>query len=63
MNGFDYILTKQIAWANKNKIKLVGSEITKGRKAYTTTLNENLFEPLLPETQTEIEDGDGGKIN
>ena len=62
MNGFDYILTKQIAWADKNKIKLVGSEITKGRKAYTTKLNKNLFEPLLPETQTEIECGDGGEL-
>ena len=62
MNGFDYILTKQIAWANRNKIKLVGREITKGRQAYTKTLNENLFEPLLPQTKTEIEKGDGGEL-
>ncbi len=62
MNGNDYILTKQIAWANKNKIKLVGSKIKKGRKAYTTRLDENLFEPLLPQTKTEIENGDGGEL-
>jgi hypothetical protein len=52
MNGFDYILSKQVAWANRNKIKLVGSEITKGRQAYTKTLNDNLFEPLYWETLT-----------
>ena len=62
MNGFDYILTKQIAWADKNKIKLFGSKITKGRKLCTKTLDQNLFEPLLPETRTEIEKGDGGEL-
>ncbi len=62
MNGFDYILTKQIAWAGKNKVKLVGSEITKGRKSYTKTLDQNLFEPLLPQTKIEIEKGDGDEL-
>ena len=62
MNGFDYILTKQISWAKRNKINLVGSEITKGRQAYTQTIKENLFEPLLPETKTEIDNGDGGEL-
>jgi hypothetical protein len=41
---------------------LVGSEITKGRLAYTESLGENLFEPILPETRTEIEKGDGGEL-
>lgn len=62
MNGFDYILTKQIAWADRNKIQLIGSEITKGRQAYTKTLDQNLFEPLLSETKIEIEKGDGGEL-
>lgn len=62
MNGFNYILKKQIIWAYRNKIKLVGSEITKGRQAYTTSLDDNLFEPLLPETKTEIDNGDGGEL-
>ena len=62
MKGFDYILTKQIAWANRNKIQLVGSEITKGRQAYTKILDQNLFEPLLSETKIEIEKGDGGEL-
>lgn len=62
MNGFNYILTKQIAWADRNKIELVGSEITKGRQAYTKTLDDNLFEPLFPKTKTEIEKGNGGEL-
>jgi len=62
MNGFDYILTKQIAWANTNKINLVGSEIVKGRQAYTKTLDKNLFEQLLPQTKAEIDNGDGGEL-
>ncbi len=62
MNGFEYILTKQISWADRNNIRLVGSEITKGRRAYTESLDNNLFEPLLPETRTEIEKGDGGEL-
>ncbi len=62
MNGFEYILTKQISWAERNNVRLVGSEITKGKLAYTENLDENLFEPLLPETRTEIEKGDGGEL-
>lgn len=62
MNGFEYILTKQTSWADRNNVRLVGSEITKGRLAYTESLDKNLFEPLLPETRTEIEKGDGGEL-
>lgn len=62
MNGFKYILTKQISWAKRNKIKLVGSEITNGRHAYTETIGKNLFEPLFSETKTEINNGDGGEL-
>jgi len=62
MNGFNYILTKQVAWANRNKIPLIGSKITKGRQAYTKTLDKNMFEPLLPQTETEIKKGDGGEL-
>ncbi len=62
MNSFTYILTKQISWADEKGIKLVGSKITEGRLAYTKTLNENLFEALLPQTKAEIENGDGGEL-
>lgn len=63
MNGFEYIFTKQKSWADRNNIKLVGSKITEGRHAYTEDLNKNLFEPLSPETLTEIKAGDGGELN
>jgi hypothetical protein len=62
MNGFEYILTKQVSWADRNNVRLVGSEITKGRLTYTENLDKNLFEPLLPETRIEIEKGDGGEL-
>lgn len=62
MNGFNYIFTKQIIWANRHKIKLDGSKITEGRPAYTKILDENLFEPLLIETKNEIDKGDGGEL-
>lgn len=62
MNGFEYILTKQISWANRNNIKLIGSKITNGKLAYTESIEKNLFEPLLLETRTEIKKGDGGEL-
>ncbi len=62
MRGYEYILTKQINWAKRNNIKLIGSKITKGKLAYTENLEQNLFEPLLPETRNEIEKGDGGEL-
>lgn len=63
MNGYKFILTKQINWVNRNNIKLVGSKKNKGRKSYTTKLEENLFEPLLNQVETEIKNGDGGELN
>ncbi|MFC2106872.1 hypothetical protein ACFLRY_00905 [Bacteroidota bacterium] len=62
MNGLEYILTKQISWADRNNVRLVGSEIAKGRLAYTVNVDNNLFESLLPETRTEIEKGDGREL-
>ncbi len=62
MNGFEYILLKQVSWADRNNVRLIGSDVTKGRLAYTENLDKNLFEPLLPETRTEIEKGDGGEL-
>jgi len=62
MNGFDYILFKQVSWASRKGISLVGSQISKGRQAYTKTLNDNLFEPLSLQTKAEINDGDGGEL-
>ena len=58
----EHIILKQLHWAKRNNIDLVGSKITRGRKTYTKTLNENLFEPLSKQTKKDIENGDGGEL-
>jgi hypothetical protein len=62
MKGYDYILARQIAWANRNDIPLIGSKGLRGRAAYTAKLDLNLFQPLLPEVMESIADGDGGEL-
>jgi hypothetical protein len=62
MNAHDYILYKQIQWAHRNNITLIGSKITRGRKAYTQNLDDNLFEPLLSEVKGNFEEADGGEL-
>ena len=63
MNAYDYILDKQIQWAYRNSIILIGSKDNRGRKAYTQKLGDNLFEPLLPEVIGNFEEADGGELN
>ena len=58
----EHIILKQIQWAKRKNIDLVGSKITRGRKTYTKTLNENLFQPLSDQTRKDIENGDGGEL-
>ncbi len=62
MNGYEYILTKQTAWAAQSGITLIGSKGDRGRRAYTRTLSDNLFRLLLPEVRTSFDDGDGGEL-
>jgi len=62
MHSKEHIILRQLHWAKRNSIKLVGSKITRGRKTYTKTLNENLFEPLTKQTKKDIESGDGGEL-
>ncbi len=62
MNAYEYIKTKQVQWALNNGIELIGSKGARGRRTYTKTLQENLFEDLLPEVKEEIERGDGGEL-
>jgi len=54
--------TKQIQWAYRNNIVLIGSKSNKGRKAYTKKLDDNLFGPLMPEVKSDFEDADGGEL-
>jgi hypothetical protein len=62
MNGYEYILSKQIAWAANFGINLVGSKGKRGRPAYTSELEQNLFQNLLPEVRKSFAAGDGGEL-
>ncbi len=60
--GFNYILSKQLQWAIRKNIKLIGSKADKGIPAYTTKLIDNLFEPLSSNVLEEFSKGDGGEF-
>ena len=62
MNGYEYILSKQTAWATNSGIALVGSKGKRGRHAYSRELDQNLFQPLLPDVRKSFADGDGGEL-
>jgi hypothetical protein len=63
MNAYEYILTKQTQWALNNDIELIGSKGSRGRRAYTKTLDENLFESMEPFVADCFAGGDGNEIN
>ena len=63
MNAREYILSKQIQWAYRNNIVLIGSKGNRGRKAYTQKLDDNLFEPLMSEVRKNLEKADGGELS
>jgi len=62
MNPYEYIIFKQLQWAHRNNIALIGSKINRGRKAYTQNLGANLFEPMLPDVLNNFKKGDGGEL-
>jgi hypothetical protein len=62
MNGYEYILAKQTAWAANSGLNLVGSKGAHGRPACTCELDQNLFQSLLPEVRKSFATGDGGEL-
>jgi len=62
MNAHEYILAKQINWALNRGIRLVGSKGERGRPAYTSRLEDNLFEPLEQLVRECFEKGDGNEL-
>jgi hypothetical protein len=62
MKAYEHILSKQIEWARNRGIDLIGSEVDRGRPAYTRNLEDNLFEPLAPNTEQSFREGDGNEI-
>ena len=63
MKAHDYILNKQIQWAYRNNIILIRKKANSDCKAYTQKLDDNLFEPLMPEVKSDFEDADGGELS
>jgi hypothetical protein len=62
MDGYAYILAKQTEWAKNRGLELVGSKIDRGRPTYTTKLDQNLFQPLLPDVRKSITASDGTEL-
>ena len=75
MSPYSYITRRQTLWAARHG-KILGSQYRDhadtaqaqvGEKLFTLALDENLFEPLMPEAREEFEAGDGeeleGKMN
>ncbi len=62
LSGWEYIVSKQIQWANNNNISLIGSKGERGRATYTLDLNQNLFEPILEENQKQFDSGNGQEV-
>lgn len=62
MKGGKYIKTKQIQWAIRNGIALVGSKGKIGTQIYTTSFDDNLFESMSKETIDQFSAGDGGEL-
>ena len=63
MNAYDQIISKQIEWAKNKGLQLVGSCGHRGRKVYTTSIEDNLFQPLNEKTRENLENGDGGELS
>jgi hypothetical protein len=62
MSVYETVLVKQIAWARSQGIPLVSSKGERGRKCYTTTLEDNLFVPLSECTRISFEEGSGNEL-
>jgi hypothetical protein len=62
LKAHEYILSKQIQWAMNQGIRLVGSKGDRGRLAYTSEINQNLFEPLKDTVRERFLQGEGNEI-
>jgi hypothetical protein len=62
MKPAEFILERQLAWAHRHAIPLVGSKGERGRRVYAKSLDGNLFEPLSADARAEYGTGDGGEL-
>jgi hypothetical protein len=71
MKAYDYIVNRQILWAQRRGIHLGSqyrnhedpAERERGRKLFVYTLEDNLFERLTDVARTAFEGGDGGELH
>jgi hypothetical protein len=62
MNAYEYIMARQTAWANRHEISLIGRNVERGRPAYVPKLEQNLFQPLLPNVRDAFKVGRGDEL-
>lgn len=62
MNAYFYLKQRQVQWARRHGIELVGSMGEHGEKAYTATLDKNLFRSLSQQARAEYNSGKGGEL-
>ena len=60
--AYEIILLKQELCARRKGIPLTGSAGARGRKMYTPTVDDNLFQDLQAQTRADILAGDGGEL-
>ena len=71
MRAGTYLRERQFLWAKRKGIEVGGqfrhspdpTEASRGAKAFTYELGDNLFEPLSEEPRRGFEDGDGETIS
>src|SRR5438876_513022 len=72
MKAKTYVVERQIAWAKRRGIPLIDNprnqnpvEEFRGleyRTAYTSSLDNNLFEPMSPDVRADFQGGDGDEL-
>jgi hypothetical protein len=51
MNGHEYIIARQTEWAKNKGLNLIDSQKDRGRLIYISSLDDNLFQPLIPDAR------------
>lgn len=62
MDAHTYIKQRQIAWAFRRQLDLIGSKGDLGEKAYVTQRDHNLYQPLSRAAHEEYRNGDGKEL-
>ncbi|MEZ4527792.1 MAG: hypothetical protein R2941_17905 [Desulfobacterales bacterium] len=59
MNASEQIIAKQAEWAKNRGLQLIGSAGNRGRRVYTASIADNLFQLLSRKSEEELAAGDG----